>query len=91
MVLLDIFFLILTICGLLLFAYGLKINSSLSVFFGSLIALAPVSWLTFGVGFLPMIPVLALVIIYVLQKKGILEFSKYKTVVKDSSRGKSYE
>ena len=73
MVLLDIFFLILATGGLLLFAYGLDTNSSLSVFFGSLFVLVPIAWLTFGVDFLPLTPVLALLIIYVLQRRNLLE------------------
>ncbi len=73
MILLDIFFLILATGGLFLFAYGLNTNSSLSVFFGSLFVLAPIAWLTLGVAFLPLTPVLALVIIYVLQRRKLLE------------------
>lgn len=73
MMLLDIFFLILAIGGLFLFATGLNTNSSLSVFFGSLFVLAPIAYLTLGVAFLPLTPVLALVIIYVLQRRKFLE------------------
>lgn len=73
MVLLDIFFLILATGGLLLFAYGLNKNSGLSAYFGSLLVFAPMAWLTLGVAFLPMTPVLALLIIYVLQRRNLLE------------------
>lgn len=76
MILLDIYFLILSTGGLLLFAYGLNTNSSLSVFFGSLFVLAPIACLTLGVAFLPLTPVLALVIIYVLQRRSLLEPSR---------------
>ncbi|WP_213809928.1 hypothetical protein [Jeotgalicoccus sp. WY2] len=91
MILLDISILILAAAGLFLFASGLNKNNGLSAYFGSLFVLAPMVWMTIGSVFLSFTPVLALIIIYVLQKKGLLELSKYKIDFQDSSRGNKYE
>ncbi len=73
MVLLNIFFFILVIAGLFLFAHGLSTNGNLSVLFGSLFVLVPMVWLTIGNEFIALAPVLALVIMYVLQHKGVIK------------------
>ena len=73
MILLNIFFLILVIAGLFLFAHGLSNNGNLSVLFGSLFVLVPMVWLTIGNEFIVFAPVLALLMIYVLQRKGVIK------------------
>ncbi|CAM4338867.1 hypothetical protein [Jeotgalicoccus halotolerans] len=73
MILLNIFFLILVIAGLFLFAHGLSTNGKLSVLFGSLFVLVPLVWLTIGNEFIALAPILALVIIYVLQRKSVIK------------------
>lgn len=56
-----------------LFAHGLSTNGNLSVLFGSLFVLVPMVWLTIGNEFIALAPVLALVIMYVLQHKGVIK------------------
>ena len=73
MILLNIFFLILALAGLFLFANGLSTNGNLSILFGSLFVLVSMVWLTIGNEFIVFAPVLALVIIYVLQRKGVIK------------------
>ena len=73
MILLNIFSFILVIAGLFLFAHGLSTNGNLSVLFGSLFVLVPMVWLTIGNEFIALAPVLALLMIYVLQRKGVIK------------------
>lgn len=66
----NTFLLALAITGLILFAYGLKNEQKLSAFFGIIILLVPLIYLTIGINFIAAAPIIGLLIIYYFPSVG---------------------
>ena len=66
----NIFLLILAIIGLILFTNSLKKEQKLSAFFGTIMLLTPLIYLTIGVEFIPMTPPIGLLIIHYFSSVG---------------------
>lgn len=60
----NLLMILVVMLGLILFAFGIMKAKDIQVFFGALIVLTPIFWLTFGFNLLPLAPIFSLSIMY---------------------------
>lgn len=67
MLLVNLLMIAIVMVGIFLLAFGIMDDKEVQVFFGALITLTPLFWLTFEFSLLPIVPVFASSIMYIVR------------------------